>query len=284
MKYLITPFNYKKYEKYNCGLILNLKNYSAKGNKYYTHQKINEITNFYKNNKEIFINISAMYTDKQINNLEKIIQKIDFKYITGILISDIGLYFLFLKYNLNNKLIYNPDTLLTNTFDFNLYKNYNFYGAVVAKEITLEQILEIVKKKKYNLFLIGHGYFSMFYSKRKLLSSYNNFYNKKYKLVNSYDLKLKEPTREDVLFPILEDKLGTYVFRANVTNSTTCLDKLVGSIDYFIIDGIFHNDKYNLEILNMYQSNELDKKDLIQQKYKETWDNGFYYEKTIYKL
>ena len=65
---------------------------------------------------------------------------------------------------LTSKFIYNPETLLTNDVDFNDLSSEQIKGAFVSKEITLEDILEIGSLKKYELFTLGHGHMSMFYS------------------------------------------------------------------------------------------------------------------------
>lgn len=282
MKYLVTPFDITKYDNIDCGFILSIKSYAAKGASFFTSKQINEISSKYKN-REIFLNFTKMFTDKEINSLKQYIKKINFENIDGILIGDIGLYYVFLKHNLENKLIYFPDTIITNTVEFNFFKKLNFLGCQIAKELTLDEILNISSKKLLKTFLIGHGYLSMFYSKRKLLTNFNKYYDKNYNLKYNYNLSAKEPSRKDLNFPILEDMAGTYLYRPYVLHSFNVLDQLKNSIDYFIIDGIFHNDEYIIDVLGQYQNNNFDIEN-IEKKYEEKLDTGFYYEKTIYKL
>ena len=84
-------------------------------------------------------------------------------YITGLIVGDIGYYSLLKDYNF--KIIYNPETTLTNSYDINILKDYGIKGAFISKEITLTDIKEIIKLKELPLYMTVHGYLNMFYSK-----------------------------------------------------------------------------------------------------------------------
>lgn len=283
MKYIITPFNPYLYKDINVSLLLGTK-YAAKANKIFSINKINEYLN--NLNNDIYLNITKMFEDEEIKRLNRYIKKINLEKVKGIIIGDIGLYYLFKKLGYENKLIYYPDTLLTNYIDFSLYKELNFDGAFVSKEITLKDIKTIYKKKPndYNLYFLGHGNYSMFYSKRKLLTNFNQNFNTNFKLKNNKKLTVKEPSRDE-LYPILEDISGTYLFRTNVTNSFKYLNTIKKVVDLFLIDTIFKSDQYGLDILKLYTKKRHTKKDIEKflLKYKENWDNGFLDVKTYYK-
>lgn len=283
MKFIITPFNPLEYKDLDISLLLGC-NYSAKANKVFSPKQINYYLEILKN--DIFLNFTKMFEDSDIKKFKRYIKNINLSKVKGIIIADIGLYEVFKKLGYENKLIYYPDTLLTNYIDFSIYKELNFYGAFVSKEITLKDIKIIYKKKplNYNLFFLGHGHYSMFYSKRMLLTNFNLNYNTNFKLKNKKNLMVKEPSRDE-LYPILEDRVGTYLFRTNVTNSFTYLKEVKKTVDYFLIDLIFKNDNYGKEILSLYNRKKISEKNLIDfmKKYNETWDNGFLDIKTYYK-
>ena len=194
------------------------------------------------------------------------------------IIGDIGYYSLLKDYNF--KIIYNPETVLTNSYDINLLKDYGIKGSFISKEITLADIKEIIKLKEITLYMTVHGYLNMFYSKRKLLKSYFDFIN----LKHDYDhdkMRIKEEKREE-FNPIVEDMFGTHVYRSEVTSYVDYLDDLKG-LDYFNIDGMFHNDEYIIDILKLFRNPSKELKEALENKYKEKWDTGFFFKKTIYK-
>lgn len=283
MKYIITPFDPILYKDKSVGLLLGT-NYSAKANKVFSIKQINYYLNILEN--DIYLNFTRMFEDSDIIRFKKYVRNIDLEKVKGIIIGDIGLFEVFKAIGYENKLIYYPDTLLTNYIDFSIYHDLGFYGAFTSKEITLDDIKTIYKKKpkNYNLFFLGHGNYSMFYSKRKLLTNFNLNYNTNFKLKNKKNLCVKEPSRDE-LYPILEDRVGTYLFRTSTTNSFSYLKEVKKVVDYFLIDLVFKNDKYGLDILNLYNKKKVEEKEIIdfKNKYHETWDNGFLDIKTYYK-
>lgn len=283
MKYIITPFDPILYKDKSVGLLLGT-NYSAKANKVFSIKQINYYLNILEN--DIYLNFTRMFEDSDIIRFKKYIKNINLEKVKGIIIGDIGLFEVFKAIGYENKLIYYPDTLLTNYIDFSIYHDLGFYGAFTSKEITLDDIKTIYKKKpkNYNLFFLGHGNYSMFYSKRKLLTNFNLNYNTNFKLKNKKNLCVKEPSRDE-LYPILEDRVGTYLFRTSTTNSFSYLKEVKKVVDYFLIDLVFKNDKYGLDILNLYNKKKVEEKEIInfKNKYHETWDNGFLDIKTYYK-
>lgn len=286
MKYLVTLNKLNNIEKLSHadGFILGLKKYSTGITNLFTLKEVEKAINYCKkNNKELFLNLNSLYNDNELNKVLKLLKKLDLENINGLIISNIGLIYELSKINVKTKLIYNPETLLTNKYDFNLLKNDNIYGAFISKEISLNDILKITKNKKIKTFLYGHGYLSMFYSKRKLIT---NFYDK-YKLKkesNSNIYEIIEQKRPLEKMKVLEDEFGFHIYRSNVLNSFKVIDKLREGLDYFIIDSIFTDDKYSFEILNLYKNGyNLEKINNLKKEYNQKWDDGFYFINTFYE-
>ena len=100
--------------------------------------------------------------------------------------------------------------MVTNYLDLSVYQGFNLDAVGISNEITIADLKEIYDKSKANLFYLGFGKRLMFYSKRKLLSLYNEYYNKDF---NSDDLYLKEETRDDK-YKIIENDNGTLIYRS----------------------------------------------------------------------
>ncbi|MDY0276885.1 MAG: U32 family peptidase [Acholeplasma sp.] len=288
MKRLITIYDLISIEKISNdvdGFIVGSDLFSTRLTKSFSIEEINTIIDICISiDKEVFLIANQMFTDQQLEDFVKNIKKISYTKLTGIIIADIGALVSLSELGINDKVIYNPETLLTNSIDFNYLSDDNVFGAYVAKEITLDDILTIGKEKKHQLFMLGHGHLNMFYSKRKLLDNYQEFVESNQDLTNLQNLKIIEPKREDNPYPILQDGAGTHVFRSKVMNSLDYLDQLKEVVDYLVIDTIFKNDDYGIDVAKLY--NKKYDKNAIESfinKYNEEWDNGFLDRKTYYK-
>lgn len=267
------------------GFIISFKSYSKSVTYDFTNEIIETLNLIKDNKREVFINFNKMYTDQEIIELSKFINTLPIKSIDGFIFADLGLLNMFKELNITEGLVYNPETLLTNPFDFNYLKEDGFYGGVVSRDITLDDIISIGKKKNMKLFYQGHGHTTMFYSKREILSSFNEVLDGKLILKDEKTLKLKEKNRRTELFPILEDDSGTHVYRGYVLATNNYINQLKEVVDYLMIDTIFKDDLYAKKVLPIYKENinsEIIKMEL-EAEYKEEWHDGLLFNKTTIK-
>ena len=287
MKKLVTIFdinNLEKLSEFADGFLVGNEAFSARQTKSFSVDEINSIIEKSKSlKKEVFLNVNQMFTDQQLDIFKEQLLTINTKDLTGIIVADLGTMILLESMDLATKVVYNPETLLTNEIDFNFLSANNILGAYIAKEITVEEVTKIGKAKKYQMFMVGHGHLNMFYSKRYLLDNYSELIEKAESYSNLQTLKIVEPKRADSPFPILQDKAGTHVFRSKVMNSFPFYNDLSSVVDYFIIDTIFKDDNYGYEILKMYSNNDVSNIETLKTNYDESWDEGFLNNKTYYK-
>lgn len=235
--------------------------------------------------KEIYLMCNQMFTDDQLNALASFLKEVNLENIDGVIVADLGAMELIKSLGYASKVIYNPETLLTNTYDVNFLSEEGIYGAFLAKEITLKDIEEIAQQKKLKLFMVGHGHLNMFYSKRQLIDNFMHFNEKENIYHQQQNLKIVEENRKEDSYPVLEDKAGTHVFRSQVFSSLFYLDQLVNFVDYLVIDTLFKDDVYAMTIAAIYKERITDETLIkeIQKSFNETWDEGFFFKKTIYK-
>ena len=127
----------------------------------------------------IILAIDKLYLPKEIDLVSKFIDKYqnlcDYFYIT-----DLGIGNLMITKKCQNKVIFDPKTMICNSLDLNIYNSLGFEALGLSSEITKEDILSIYDKTKANIFYQIFGYRLMFYSKRNLISLYekknNAFY------------------------------------------------------------------------------------------------------------
>ena len=121
----------------------------------------------------------------------------------------------------------------------NNYKTCNYYHdkgvkyALLGKEITLEEIIEIIKQSSITPMVEVLGLPSVAFSKRKLITNYYKDLNKESK--ESLDVVEKVT---DSIYHLTEDKNGTSFFLKEIVNGTSIIKELFDNkLEYIIMRG-----------------------------------------------
>ena len=136
---------------------------------------------------------------------------------------------------LNLKLKYSPETLVTSYQQFDFFKEINCASVTLARELAMFEVDEILKHKLPGLEveIQGHGYLFIMHSRWKLISNFEE----------SYDIQLKHQQlliREDLRkLPnvITEDNFGTHMFSGFQLYTLDILNQLK-DVDWIRIDTI----------------------------------------------
>ncbi len=237
----------------------------------------------HERDKDVFLMANQMMTDDQLEGFGSWLMQFQHQPITGVIVADLGAIITSNEHGFQGRVIYNPETLATNDYDFNDLTRLHVMGVYAAKEITLSDLTRIGTHKQVKMFMVGHGHLNMFYSKRQLIQNYMDFLAEPTRFHGKQNLTLIEENRKEEPYPILEDDAGTHVFRRHVMHVINHLDELSGWLDYMIIDTLFKDDRYGALVGQMYRYRDVDLMKRIQEDYHETWDEGFFDKKTIYK-
>ena len=261
------------------GFILSHQAFSSYSRKSFNSNEIFELINLiHDKGKKAYLNLNQLYHDDKFEDLDNLFKELNV--IDGIFFMDLGLLSLAKKYNLLDKMIYEPGTFNTNVLDVDFVKSLNIQGMTLSKEITLDDILAF-KDLKENLkyAIVGHGYSYMFYSLRPLIKNFYEHKNIEREFLNKEDMYLIEEIRSEK-YPIYEDEFGSYVFRGHKLISDQEFEKF-NFIDMFKIERMFIRDEEYVDTINFY--NDLkDGQSIInlREKY-ENFDSGFYYQNTV---
>lgn len=264
------------------GLILSLKDYSVQSSTTYTLEEIKEITT---NNSslEIFVNVNKNFFNNDIEDLKKTLLELDKLNLTGIFFYDLAV--LELKKELNLK----TDLVWSQTYMVNNYKTCDYYYskgvkyAALSKEITLEEIIEIIQKSKITSLVETFSIPSVAFSKRSLLTNYYKDLNKSPKK----DLIITEKATEtDYL--VEEDNLGTNFYLNKITNASSIIKSLYqASCPYIILREYGIGEELFTNILSdtkKYIEGNCQDEGYIE-KYKSLGDfTNFFFKKTIYRV
>ena len=200
------------------------------------------------NNKDVFLDITLMCTNKQMDDLEKFIlqfKDLDIFYIYG----DLGVFMILKKYNLESRGVYDPKTMITNSKDLNLYLKSPMLACSLSLEMPLKDVLNINKNKCGNIWYKVFGYHQMFHSKRKLISSYAKYKNISINLDNDASY-LKEETRDE-LYHIVENEHGTILYRSYIVSMLECFE-IIKDLDYLYLDCLMIDESIYNECLKAY--------------------------------
>lgn len=279
MKLLIETSNKNDIDLDCDGIILPLKDYSVESITYYTLDEIEVISK--KTNKEIFIKINKNLMNKDIPNIKDILIKLDKIKIFGIFFYDLAILQLVRELNLSINLVWNQTHMVNNYKTCDYYYSKGIKYALLGKEITLEEIQDIIRKSKINCMVEVVSKPSVAVSYRHLITNYYKDLGK----TSTNKLQIKEKV-SGLKFDLEEDNNGTSFFLDTITNGTSIIKDLYQANCPYIIMREYGIDNFKELVADTmkYTSNKCIDDDYIN-KYKKLGDStNFFFKKTIYKV
>ncbi len=279
MKLLVEPMNKENLE-FNCdGLILAIKDYAVESNTYFTLDEIKNIRDSF--NGEIFVKLNKNLMNDDISFVKGILVQLDKMNITGVFFYDLAVLELKRELNLNIDLVWNQTHMVNNYKTCNYYYSKGVKYALLGKEITLDEILEIINLSDITSMVEVVSKPSVAFSKRKLVSNYY----KDMGIDGSNEIIVNEKV-SNLNFDIKEDSNGTVFFLDLITNGTSIIRDLYDNGCSYIIMREYGIDNFR-ELVNDTMEYIKDScSDLSYVlKYKKLGDStNFFFKKTIYRV
>ena len=250
-------------------------------NKIDTNELNNVINKIHQKEKKAIISIDRLIEEDELDLMKNIISKV-INNCDYLIYSDYSILF-YIKNNYHDqvsKLIYNPKTLVCNIHEFNAIET----SSIISNELTIDQIENINNYyedcNKY-LGIKVFGYHQMFYSKRHLISSYDDYFNNKEIKTNKfYDLEEENRTSRD---KIIETDFGTLIyfgkplviyeelknlnnFKFYYLNSELFEEDDIKKISFYYYDYLFNGNNHYKELIELvpnYSKGFLDKKTVL---------------------
>lgn len=198
---------------------------------------------------------------------------------------------------------WNAETLVTNYFQCNYWGKRGASRAVLARELSLDEILNIKANTDVEIEVQVHGMTCMFQSKRMLLGNYYTFQERQMKIqredIDENTQLLLYDEERDNKYPVYEDYNGTHIMSPNDICLIEELAPLFeAGIDSLKIDGLLHSEEYintvtqqYREAIDLYEEDPevyedekfmlVDPIEAIQPEHR-PFDEGFYYKQTVY--
>ena len=281
MKVLVEYSN-KKHTSFpsTYGIILPLQDYSVESMNFYTMDEIEEICK--NTSAEVFVKLNKNFMNEEIDSLKEVLLKLDQLKVSGVFFYDLAVLELKRELNLNVPLIWNQTHMVNNYRTCNYYHSRGVEYALLGKEITLEEILEISSKSDISTMVEVVSKPSVAFSKRKLLTNY--YTDAKEKIENELTA-LERGTNEH--YHLFENSDGTSFFLDIVTNGTGVIADLYhGGVDYIILREYGLEDCFDELVSDtiVYIQNGCSDSSYVE-KYKKLGDStNFFFKKTIYKV
>ncbi|TDM04414.1 peptidase U32 family protein [Macrococcus carouselicus] len=196
---------------------------------------------------------------------------------------------------------WNQETLVTNQFQCNYWGERGAARAVLARELSMEEVIEIKAHTDVEIEVQVHGMTCMFQSKRQLLGNYFLYMDKAMKIENRHDARnmLLYDEERNNKYPIYEDYNGTHIMSPNDICVIEELEELFeAGVDSFKIDGVLQSPDYITEVTrqyrkaidlynedpDLYDDEKFDMMEAIEdiQPEHRPLDQGFLYKQTVY--
>ena len=262
------------------GIILPLADFSVESNVYFTLDEIKEIVSL--GNHSIFIKMNKNMFNHDIDKLKDILIEIDKLNIKGVLFYDLAILELKKELNLSVDLVWNQTFMVNNYKTCNYYYSKGVKYALLGKEITLDEIIEIINKSDINSMVEVVSKPCVGFSYRKLVSNYYS------------DLGLSRDTKLNILekvtntnYILNENNDGTNFYLDIVTNGTGIIKDIYNSgCPYIIFKELGLEDCFSELITDTkkYIDNGCSDDSYVE-KYKKLGDStNFFFKKTIYRV
>ncbi|WP_210618762.1 peptidase U32 family protein [Mammaliicoccus lentus] len=197
--------------------------------------------------KKVYVAVNAIFHNEHIADLEAYIDLLHELNVDRIIYGDPAVLMAVKEQENPIPLNWNAETIVTNHFQCNYWGERGANRAVLARELSIEEVIEIKKNSNVEIEVQVHGMTCMFQSKRKLLGNYFMYQDKVMKIENrkeNKDMLLYDEERSNK-YPIYEDSNGTHIMSPNDICLIEDLEELLeANIDSLKIDGVLQTEEY----------------------------------------
>ena len=240
---------------------------------------------------DVYVLMNLLYSQHELDVVRKWLEMIKSSHIKGIIFQDFGLWMMAKELGLPQEMMYGPETLNTKHMTLNDLCDLGIDSAFLAREISKEDIMNILENSHMPIMVQVHGVQYMGHSKRPLLSNFNA--NIQGNLSNGpYTLKVKDSPIEAYIY---EDCHGCHV----QTKEEMCALELLHHFkkaEWFYLETKYMDEYRALEMANLYHEavNSINNntylkvvheiKPLMSRLMKGVMNTGFMEDGTVYRL
>ena len=211
----------------------------------------------HKKGKKLYVTVNILAHNRDLKDLPAYLERLAQMAVDGLIIADPGVIKLALKYAPEIPITVSTQANITNYEAAAFYKELGAQRLVLARELSLEEIIAIKEKVEVELEVFVHGAMCVSYSGRCLLSHYMTG-----RSANSgecahpcrYQYQLVEEKRPHEYYPIEEDERGSYILNSRDLCLLPYIPQLVqAGIDSFKIEGRMKSALYVAVTASVYR-------------------------------
>lgn len=206
--------------------------------------------------KKVYVAVNAIFHNDRIEAMEQYLKEMQRIGVDALIFGDPAVVVAVRELGITIPLHWNPETIATNWFQANYWHERGAKRAVLARELSLDEVIEIKENAKSEIQVQIHGMTCMFQSKRSLLGNYFLYRNEVMEIENRKENKnmfLHDKERKNK-YPIYEDMNGTHIFSPN---DMCLIDELTelfeAGIDSMKFDGVLHTEEYINTVTTCYR-------------------------------
>lgn len=205
---------------------------------------------------KLYVLMNALLHNEALDDIDEYIEELATLNVDAIVFGDPAVLVTAKELAPNISLHWNTETTATNFETVNYWASKGIKRAILARELSLEEVLEIKENVKVEIQVQVHGLTNIFHSKRNLIENYFEHTDNQENMGVSKkrNMFLKEHQRPDENYPVFEDRHGTHVMSNHDICMIQHIDQLLSAgIDSLKIDGIMHSTEYVVKVTELYR-------------------------------
>ena len=206
--------------------------------------------------KKVYVAVNAIFHNDRLDALDVYLQQMQEIGVDALLFGDPAVVVAVRELGITIPLHWSPETIATNWFQANYWGERGATRAVLARELSLDEVIECKENAKVEIEVQVHGMTCMFQSKRSLLGNYFLFRDEVMEVENrkqNRNMFLHDKERKNK-YPIYEDVNGTHIFSPNDICIIDELGELFeAGIDSLKFDAVLQDFDYTVKVTNLYR-------------------------------
>lgn len=206
--------------------------------------------------KKVYVAVNAIFHNDRLDALDVYLQQMQQIGVDALLFGDPAVIVAVRELGITIPLHWSPETIATNWFQANYWGERGATRAVLARELSLDEVIECKENAKVEIEVQVHGMTCMFQSKRSLLGNYFLFRDEVMEVENrkeNRNMFLHDKERKNK-YPIYEDVNGTHIFSPNDICIIDELGELFeAGIDSLKFDAVLQDYDYTVKVTNLYR-------------------------------
>jgi U32 family peptidase len=207
--------------------------------------------------KKIYVTVNILAHNDDIDRLPPYLEQLQQMNADGLIISDPGVMRLANKYAAEIPITVSTQANVSNYESAALYRELGASRIVLARELSLDEIMVIKKRVDIELEMFVHGAMCVSYSGRCLLSHYMTGRSANLGACAHpcrYQYAVVEEKRPGQYYPVEEDERGSYIFNSRDLCLLEYLPQLIeAGIDAFKIEGRMKSPLYVAAVARVYR-------------------------------